>query len=99
MRAATRNSQLATRMTYSIKHIQEIIGGKLLNKALFNASIERLLFDSRHLVFPTRTLFFAFKSNRQNGHQFIPELYEKGVRKFSLLPNKLMQLYSHMPIF
>jgi len=53
-----------------------------LNKDLFNSSIERLLFDSRQLVFPIRTLFFAFKSNRQDGHQFIPELYEQGVRNF-----------------
>lgn len=69
-------------MLYSIQHILHITKGRLLNKCLFNTSIERLLFDSRHLVFPNRTLFFAFKSNRQNGHHFIPELYEQGVKHF-----------------
>ena len=63
-------------MTYSIQHILEIVNGKSLNTVLLDTQIERLLFDSRHLVFPARTLFFAFKSNRQNGHQFIGELYE-----------------------
>ena len=69
-------------MTYSIQHILEIVNGKSLNTVLLDTQIERLLFDSRHLVFPTRTLFFAFKSNRQNGHQFIGELYEQGVKNF-----------------
>ena len=69
-------------MTYSIQHILSIIEGKLLNKGLFDASVERLLFDSRQLIFPTRTIFFAFKSNRQDGHQFIPEVYSQGVRNF-----------------
>ncbi len=69
-------------MTYSIQHILEIVNGKSLNTVLFDTQIERLLFDSRHLVFPTRTLFFSFESNRQNGHQFIGELYEQGVKNF-----------------
>ena len=69
-------------MTYSIQHILKIVKGKLLNTTLFETQVERLLFDSRHLVFPTKTLFFAFKSNRQDGHQFIRELYQQGVRNF-----------------
>jgi len=69
-------------MTYSIQQILGIIEGELLNKDLFDVPIERLLFDSRQLVFPTRTIFFAFKSNRQDGHQFIAELYHQGVRNF-----------------
>ncbi len=69
-------------MTYSIQHILEIVNGNSLNTVLLDTQIERLLFDSRHLVFPTRTLFFAFKSNRQNGHHFIGELYGQGVKNF-----------------
>ncbi len=85
---STRNWQLVThnwqlaKMTYSIQHILAIVKGRLLNKDLLDTSIERLLFDSRQLVFPTRSLFFAFKSNRQDGHYFIPELYKQGVRNF-----------------
>ncbi len=78
-------------MTYSIQHILETTKGKLLNNVLFNTPVERLLFDSRHLVFPTRTLFFAFKSNRQDGHRFIPELYEQGVRNFIVTQEIVIQ--------
>ncbi|WP_428662591.1 bifunctional UDP-N-acetylmuramoyl-tripeptide:D-alanyl-D-alanine ligase/alanine racemase [Runella sp.] len=41
-----------------------------------------LLTDSRQLVFPQQTLFFAIKGERHDGHQFIAELYKKGVRQF-----------------
>lgn len=69
-------------MTYNIENIREIINGKLLNSVLFDTQIERLLFDSRHLVFSNKTIFFAFKSKRQDGHKFIEELYHQGVRSF-----------------
>ena len=44
--------------------------------------IESLLLDSRKLYAPSSTLFFALKGPRRDGHQFIPELYAKGVRAF-----------------
>lgn len=44
--------------------------------------IAHLLTDSRSLVFPGESLFFALKSERNDGHRYIPELYQKGVRVF-----------------
>ena len=41
-----------------------------------------LLTDSRTLVFPETSLFFALKSDRNDGHRYLPELYQKGVRVF-----------------
>ncbi len=41
-----------------------------------------LLIDSRKLLNPEKTAFFAIQGTHQNGKDFIPELYEKGVRKF-----------------
>lgn len=41
-----------------------------------------LLTDSRQLIFPQQTIFFAIKGVRHDGHQFIAELYQKGVRQF-----------------
>lgn len=69
-------------MIYTITEISSIVKGKFLNARLFDYQVERLLFDSRHLVFPNKTIFFAFKSNRQNGHAFIDELYRQGVKNF-----------------
>ncbi len=43
--------------------------------------ISWLLTDSRKLIHPEASLFFALKG-KQNPHQYIPELYNKGVRNF-----------------
>ena len=43
-----------------------------------------LLTDSRKLLFPESTLFFALKGPRRDGHEFIRELYERGVRYFAV---------------
>ncbi len=68
-------------MQHSIKDISEIIGEDsiLAQPALI---IENLLIDSRRLVFPLGTLFFALQSERRNGEVFIKELYKAGVRSF-----------------
>jgi len=46
------------------------------------ASIDHLLLDSRKLLFPSTSLFFALGGPRRSGNSFIQELYEKGVRNF-----------------
>lgn len=41
-----------------------------------------LLTDSRYVDKATESIFFAIKGNRHDGHQFIAELINKGVREF-----------------
>ncbi|QRR01773.1 bifunctional UDP-N-acetylmuramoyl-tripeptide:D-alanyl-D-alanine ligase/alanine racemase [Dyadobacter sandarakinus] len=43
-----------------------------------------LLTDSRQLSFPEQSIFFAIKGARHDGHQYVQELYDKGVREFVL---------------
>ena len=45
-------------------------------------SIKWLLIDSRSLSFPGESLFFALKTDRNDGHRYIEDLYKKGVRAF-----------------
>jgi alanine racemase len=47
-----------------------------------NPLIEHLLLDSRKIIFPQSSLFIALKGSRRDGHIFINELYQKGVRNF-----------------
>lgn len=51
------------------------------------APISELLFDSRRLLRPDKTLFFAIKTEKNDGHDFIPELIAKGVRNFIITEN------------
>lgn len=67
-------------MSYTIQHIAAITGAK--QSHLNNATIEHLLIDSRKIIFPETSLFFALHSNRRDGHSFIQEVYERGIRNF-----------------
>ena len=67
-------------MRYSIEKITTLIGARRIGEA--EANISWLLTDSRSLCFPEETLFFALRSGRNDGHNYIAELYRRGVRNF-----------------
>ncbi|MDQ3394212.1 MAG: bifunctional UDP-N-acetylmuramoyl-tripeptide:D-alanyl-D-alanine ligase/alanine racemase [Bacteroidota bacterium] len=47
-----------------------------------NGSITDLLTDSRKIIINSGAVFFASKGERHDGHHFIKELYQKGIRQF-----------------
>ncbi|MCD8210795.1 MAG: bifunctional UDP-N-acetylmuramoyl-tripeptide:D-alanyl-D-alanine ligase/alanine racemase, partial [Prevotella sp.] len=65
---------------YSIETIESLIGARHYGGS--GGPIGWLLTDSRSLCFPQETLFFALSSNRNDGHNYIPDLYRRGVRCF-----------------
>ena len=50
--------------------------------SLSDCTASVLLTDSRRVVYPDQAVFFAFKGNHHDGHQFLDELYRQGVRQF-----------------
>jgi len=66
---------------YRTTHLAQQLQGVLQGDD-FTFVARNLLVDSRKLVSPLDTIFFAISSQRNDGHKFIPELYEKGVRVF-----------------
>lgn len=69
-------------MAYSIQDIAGIIHADLLLGNAAERTISQLLIDSRKVVFPGESLFFAITGPRRDGHRFISEVYERGVRCF-----------------
>lgn len=67
-------------MTYTIEKVTTLIGAHRFGTA--DANIGFLLTDSRSLCFAEETLFFALKSGRNDGHNYISDLYRRGVRNF-----------------
>lgn len=65
---------------YTISEITTLIGAHRLGNKEYQ--IDWLLTDSRSLCFPECTLFFALRSSRGDGHRFIEDLYNRGVRNF-----------------
>ena len=68
-------------MQYTVEQIREALNadGRL---ATPGNRVTRLLTDSRSLSFPEETMFFAIKTRHGDGHNYIHELYSRGVRNF-----------------
>jgi len=69
-------------MNYSIAEIAEIIPVKTGRILDAEAIVSTLLTDSRSLTLPRETLFFALTTPNDDGHNYIPELMDQGVRNF-----------------
>ena len=69
-------------MNYSISEISRIIGAKSTVNPEISPIIQILLIDSRSLSDPAVSLFFALSTRLNDGHKYVRNLYEKGVRNF-----------------
>lgn len=67
--------------SYTFSDIAKILGVQPLQQHS-DPRVESLLTDSRKLILPAGTLFFAISSPAKDANVFIPSLYEKGVRCF-----------------
>lgn len=79
-------------MEYSIFEISQILGCGMDSKINNPAStVMRLLTDSRSLTYPSETLFFALTTQSGDGHRYLRQLYDKGVRNFvvSNIPSEM----------
>tara|TARA_Y100001980_G_C14556846_1_gene351280 strand:+ start:38431 stop:40842 length:2412 start_codon:yes stop_codon:yes gene_type:complete len=61
--------------------IAEILGGNI-DVHCENDDISELVIDSRQATSHPNSLFFCLKGAHHDGHQFIPQLVEKGIRNF-----------------
>ncbi len=69
-------------LSYSLQQIAEVLGVdcRIGNEAAANISF--LITDSRKIVDPEHSLFFAIRGERHDGHLYIADLYSQGVRNF-----------------
>jgi len=63
-----------------LNKIAQIVGANVKNVPA--VGINWLLTDSRSLSFPAESLFFAIHTARNNGHNYIAELYQQNLRYF-----------------
>ena len=69
-------------MSYYLTEVVNIVKGKVLNAPAREEKISQLLIDSRNVANVENVLFFAIHGERNNGHQFIAEVYKRGIRNF-----------------
>jgi alanine racemase len=64
---------------YLLSRLASFCGGEVSGE---DRVISRLIIDSRKLFNPDGTIFVAIEGATHDGHQYISELYDKGVRAF-----------------
>ncbi len=69
-------------MSYAVVKISHIVNGTHYGTGDSTAIIKHLLIDSRKLSNAETSLFIAIKGDRQDGHAYLIDLYEKGVKNF-----------------
>ena len=68
-------------MNYSIGNIASIVQGVFIRRRN-DDPIQHLITDSRRILFPKTSLFFALTGSHRDGHDFIADVYKLGVRSF-----------------
>ncbi len=67
---------------FKISDITRIVDGDLIRKSDGDPEVKDILVDSRRLISPDSCIFIALKGRNKDGHEYIPELYSKGIRSF-----------------
>lgn len=67
---------------YSMETIAGVTGGSWVLRGLADALVRFPAIDSRRIESPEKTVFFALKGAKHDGHQFIQAAYAAGVRHF-----------------
>lgn len=67
----------------TIAQIAKWTNGRWLQQASDN-TIDELVIDTRKIADPENALFIALSTSRRDGHDFVEEAYEKGIRNFLL---------------
>ena len=71
-----------THKIYTGEEIADIMAAQVVSAAPETIQVKDILIDSRRLISADGCLFFALESSRNNGHKYIRELYDKGLRYF-----------------
>ena len=76
---------------FLLTEIAKICKGELIGNLNNDSIINDLLTDSRKITSLDNCLFFALISKRNDGHKYISDLYQKGIRNFviSILPDDI----------
>lgn len=72
-------------MSYTIEHIASWLNSNSVIKK--PAQIAHLLTDSRRLIYPNTSLFFAITTGHNDGHLYVEELMQRGVFNFVVKTN------------
>lgn len=77
---------------YSIPEIISLVGGRADGPSV-QMDIDHLVTDTRKITDPAGSVFFAIHGEKRDGHLFVPEAYQQGVRVFVVTRDDLLHQY------
>ena len=79
---------------YVVADINKIINGALISSHDPDAEIKEIAIDSRRLSVIDNTIFFALVTSRNDGHKYIKQCYQFGIRNYvvSIYPEDLDEM-------
>ncbi|MBE9519223.1 MAG: hypothetical protein IMY68_11660, partial [Bacteroidetes bacterium] len=63
-----------------LREICRIVQGTMIGEG--NVAVDSLVIDSRNMLPSSHAMFVALKGERHDGHQYIEQLYQQGLRAF-----------------
>ena len=66
--------------SYTLRDISKITGGKCIGN--IDSPISNVHYDSRRFVQNNEHVFLAFKTSFNDGHKYINQVYENGIKQF-----------------
>ncbi len=81
-------------MQLLLSEIKRIIKAHVSGQFIPDKTVSVLLNDSRKLIHPSETMFFAIRTSLRDGHGFIENLYTGGVRIFVVEEDFVPDLHS-----
>lgn len=69
---------------YSVSELVQIVDGKMMSVAGNDLSVRDIIIDSRQFITAEKCMFVALVSNRNDGHNYLQQLYAKGLRVFMI---------------
>lgn len=73
---------------FNFSNIAKVVKGKILSNP-FDTEISEVFIDSRNIGNISSALFIAIKGKNHNGHNYIEDLYQKGIRNFIVSDDSL----------
>ena len=77
-------------MHYSVNDIAKNINGQLINGS-GEEIVQHIVYDTRKINFNEQSIFFALKTPKADGHDYISDAYSKGVRSFVISDKSIHQ--------
>lgn len=67
---------------YTTSWLAQTLGGRVYRSGEPDREIEEVIIDSRKPILTANAVFFALVTQKNDGHKYIKELFDKGVRVF-----------------